>query len=77
MSLPLGPVVQWDYLVEILSFDAGGWRVVTDEPPIDEPAPYHELSDYFTELGDSRWELTSMTPIPSTERVVLVFKRPA
>ncbi len=71
-----GPVLEWDYLVEVLSFGPGGWFVVTDEPQVGEAAPYHELSDYFTELGVNGWELTSMTPVPSSDQVVLVFKRP-
>ncbi len=52
----------------------GGWFVVTDEPPIDKPALYHQLSEYFAELGESGWELISMTSVPFTDQVVLVFK---
>lgn len=69
-------VRSWDYLVEILTLGPQGWFLVTDEPAPIEPAPFHELPDYFTELGGDGWELVSMTPISSTDRVVFVFKRP-
>ena len=65
----------WDYLVEILTFGPQGWFLVTDEPVPAEPAAFHELPDYFTELGRDGWELVSMTAVSSTDRVVVVFKR--
>ena len=65
----------WDYLVEILAFSPRGWFLVTDEPVPAEPAAFHELPDYFTELGRDGWELVSMTAVSSTDRVVVVFKR--
>ena len=65
----------WDYLVEILAFGPHGWFLVTDEPAPAEFAAFHELPDYFTELGRDGWELVSMTAVSSTDRVVVVFKR--
>ena len=65
----------WDYLVEILAFGPQGWFLVTDEPAPAELAAFHELPDYFTELGRDGWELVSMTAVSSTDRVVVVFKR--
>jgi hypothetical protein len=67
----------WDYLVELLAFGPQGWFLATDEPVPPKPCAFHELPDYFTELGQDGWELASMTPISSTDRVVVVFKRPA
>jgi len=66
----------WDYLVEILALGSQGWFLVTDEPEPAEHAGFHELPDYFAELGRDGWELVSVTAISSTDRVVLVFKRP-
>lgn len=66
----------WDYLVEILAFGPQGWFLITDEPAPAEPAAFHELPDYFTELGRDGWEFVSMTGVSSTDRVVVVFKRP-
>jgi hypothetical protein len=66
----------WDYLVEILALSPQGWFLVTDEPAPVAPAPLHDLPDYFAELGREGWELVSMTAIPSTDRVVVAFKRP-
>lgn len=66
----------WDYLVEILAFSLQGWFLVTDEPAPVELGAFHDLPDYFAELGREGWELVSMTAIPSTDRVVVAFKRP-
>lgn len=66
----------WDYLIEILTFRPQGWFLVTDEPTPAESTAFHELPDYFAELGHEGWELVSMTAISSTDRVVVVFKRP-
>jgi hypothetical protein len=41
----------WDYLVELLAFSPQGWFLVTDEPAPVKPTAFHELSDYFAELG--------------------------
>ena len=69
------PMRTWDYLVELLAIGSQGWSLVTDEPAPAEPNAFHELPDYFAELGRDGWELVSMTAIPSTDRVVVVFKR--
>lgn len=69
-------VLLWDYLVEILAFGPQGWFLVTDEPAPAVRAAFHELPDYFAELGRDGWELVSMTAVSSTDRVVVVFKRP-
>ncbi len=66
----------WDYLVELLAIGPQGWFLVTDEPAPAEPAGFYELPDYFAELGRDGWELASMTAVASTDRVVVVFKRP-
>lgn len=66
----------WDYLVEILTFGPQGWWLVTDEPASAKPAAFHELPEYFAELGRDGWELVSMTTVSSTDRVIVVFKRP-
>lgn len=66
----------WDYLVEILAFGPEGWFLVTDEPAPAEPVAFHDLPEYFAELGREGWELVSLTAIPSTDRVVVAFKRP-